>query len=217
MSVSFAQLSFGRRAGRVVFFAAWREKATGLYLQGGGATVVCKGIRTSPHAGDTTWPALFDARCRAVIFDDLRAIQLRYGFLPKAELEAFSQRSHTPLYQIHSVASFYPHFQLAPPPKADVRVGASLDKAHSPSTDDYYPDVSRRLEEVGVVVINVCLDDAGKMTGPPKVQTTSKSPRLDDAAVRWGSHARFIQGTLNGKPVAGCTAFRVRFQLTGDK
>ena len=27
---SFAQLSFGRHAGRVVFFAAWREKATGL-------------------------------------------------------------------------------------------------------------------------------------------------------------------------------------------
>jgi len=61
-----------------------------------------------------------------VIFDDLRAIQLRFGFLPKAELEALSQRSHTPLYQIHSVASFYPHFQLAPPPKADVRVCADM-------------------------------------------------------------------------------------------
>jgi formate dehydrogenase beta subunit len=61
-----------------------------------------------------------------VIFDDLRAIQLRYGFLPKAELETFSQRSHIPLYQIHSVASFYPHFQLVPPPKADVRVCADM-------------------------------------------------------------------------------------------
>jgi len=61
-----------------------------------------------------------------VIFDDLRAIQLRYGFLPKAELEALSQRSHTALYQIHSVASFYPHFQLALPPKADVRVCADM-------------------------------------------------------------------------------------------
>ena len=61
-----------------------------------------------------------------MIFDDLRAIQLRFGFLPKAELEDFSQRSHTPLYQIHSVASFYPHFHLAPPPKADVRVCADM-------------------------------------------------------------------------------------------
>jgi NADH:ubiquinone oxidoreductase subunit F (NADH-binding)/NADH:ubiquinone oxidoreductase subunit E len=61
-----------------------------------------------------------------VIFDDLRAIQLRYGFLPKAELQALSERSRTPLYQIHSVASFYPHFHLIPPPNADVRVCADM-------------------------------------------------------------------------------------------
>ncbi len=61
-----------------------------------------------------------------MIFDDLRAIQLRYGFLPKAELEGLSQRTQTPLYQIHSVASFYPHFHLAPPPKAEIRVCADM-------------------------------------------------------------------------------------------
>ena len=61
-----------------------------------------------------------------MIFDDLRAIQTRHGFLPKAELEALSQRTQTPLYQIHSVASFYPHFHLAVPPKADLRVCADM-------------------------------------------------------------------------------------------
>jgi formate dehydrogenase beta subunit len=61
-----------------------------------------------------------------VIFDDLRAIQLRYGFLPKAELEGLSQRTQTPLYQIHSVASFFPHFHLAPPAKAEIRVCADM-------------------------------------------------------------------------------------------
>jgi formate dehydrogenase beta subunit len=61
-----------------------------------------------------------------VIFDDLRAIQLRHGFLPKAELEALSARTQTPLYQIHSVASFYPHFHLAPPPRAEIRVCADM-------------------------------------------------------------------------------------------
>jgi len=61
-----------------------------------------------------------------VIFDDLRAIQLRHGFLPKAELENLSQRTQTPLYQIHSVASFYPHFHLAPPARAEVRVCADM-------------------------------------------------------------------------------------------
>jgi len=61
-----------------------------------------------------------------VIFDDLRAIQLRHGFLPKAELESLSSRTQTPLYQIHSVASFYPHFHLAPPARAEVRVCADM-------------------------------------------------------------------------------------------
>ena len=61
-----------------------------------------------------------------MIFDDLRAIQLRYGFLPKGELEGLSQRTQTPLYQIHSVASFYPHFHLTPPAKAEIRVCADL-------------------------------------------------------------------------------------------
>ena len=61
-----------------------------------------------------------------MIFDDLRAIQIRHGFLPRAELEELSQRTQTPLYQIHSVASFYPHFYLAVPPKAEIRVCADM-------------------------------------------------------------------------------------------
>jgi formate dehydrogenase beta subunit len=61
-----------------------------------------------------------------VIFDELRAIQLRYGYLPKAELEGLSQRTQTPLYQIHSVASFYPHFHLLPPAKAEIHVCADM-------------------------------------------------------------------------------------------
>jgi formate dehydrogenase beta subunit len=61
-----------------------------------------------------------------VIFDELRAIQLRHGYLPKAELEQLSHRSQIPLYQIHSVASFYPHFHLAPPSRAEVYVCADM-------------------------------------------------------------------------------------------
>jgi NADH:ubiquinone oxidoreductase subunit F (NADH-binding)/NADH:ubiquinone oxidoreductase subunit E len=77
-------------------------------------------VSQSQHAGAIL------ARWGAVIFDDLRAIQLRYGFLPKAELQGLSQRTQTPLYQIHSVASFYPHFHLVPPAKAEIRVCADM-------------------------------------------------------------------------------------------
>ena len=74
-------------------------------------------VQPIPHVaprGDRSAVGAVHTR-RAVIFDDLRAIQHRHGFLPKPELEALSQRTSTPLYQIHSVASFYPHFHLAPP------------------------------------------------------------------------------------------------------
>lgn len=61
-----------------------------------------------------------------MIFDELRAIQLRHGYLPKAELQSLSQRIQAPLYQIHSVASFYPHFHLTPPASAEVLVCADM-------------------------------------------------------------------------------------------
>ena len=83
-----------------------------------------------------------------MIFDDLRAIQLRYGFLPKVELEALSQRSHTPLYQIHSVASFYPHFHLAPPPKADIRICADM-SCHLNGACELRADLERRFAKNG--------------------------------------------------------------------
>src|SRR5262249_17237900 len=79
-----------------------------------------------------------------VIFDDLRAIQLRHGFLPKAELEGLSRRTQTPLYQIHSVAIFYPHFHLAPPAKAEIRVCADM-SCHLNGACELRTDLERRF------------------------------------------------------------------------
>jgi len=79
-----------------------------------------------------------------VIFDDLRAIQLRHGFLPKAELESLSSRTQTPLYQIHSVASFYPHFHLAAPARAEVRVCADM-SCHLNGACELRADIERRF------------------------------------------------------------------------
>ena len=79
-----------------------------------------------------------------MIFDDLRAIQLRYGFLPKAELEDLSKRTQTPLYQLHSVASFYPHFHLTPPARAEVRVCADM-SCHLNGACELRAELERRL------------------------------------------------------------------------
>src|SRR3974390_794774 len=91
------------------------------YLQAARRNLVCGVTFFWKRAGLCAIRCSFP-RPDPVIFDELRAIQLRFGYLPKAELQSLSERPQTPLYQIHSVASFYPHFHLSPPAKAEVRI-----------------------------------------------------------------------------------------------
>ena len=79
-----------------------------------------------------------------MIFDELRAIQLRFGYLPKAELQSLSERTQTPLYQLHSVASFYPHFHLAAPAKAEVRICDDM-SCHLNSSCELRAELRRRF------------------------------------------------------------------------
>ncbi|MBM3264653.1 MAG: NADH-quinone oxidoreductase subunit NuoF [candidate division Zixibacteria bacterium] len=57
-----------------------------------------------------------------MLTQELEAIQHRFGYLPTEELKALSDRTHTPLYRIHGVISFYPHFRLAPPSPVILRI-----------------------------------------------------------------------------------------------
>ncbi|MDE2825606.1 MAG: NAD(P)H-dependent oxidoreductase subunit E, partial [Gemmatimonadota bacterium] len=61
-----------------------------------------------------------------MLIDDLRELQARHGYLPDAELKSLSERKGIPLYEIHGVAGFYPHFRLEPPPAASLRVCTDL-------------------------------------------------------------------------------------------
>ena len=56
------------------------------------------------------------------IFDELRAIQQRHRYLPANELRTLAARLDLPLFYLQGVASFYPHFYLQPPARAEVRV-----------------------------------------------------------------------------------------------
>jgi formate dehydrogenase beta subunit len=60
------------------------------------------------------------------VFEELRAIQRDFGYLPADRLKALSATIDVPISQIHAVASFYPHFHLSPPPRVDVRVCADM-------------------------------------------------------------------------------------------
>jgi len=56
------------------------------------------------------------------LLHELHELQVQHGWLSPDVLRAFSERTHTPLYRLQEVASFYPFYRLSPPPKAHVAV-----------------------------------------------------------------------------------------------
>jgi NADH:ubiquinone oxidoreductase subunit F (NADH-binding)/NADH:ubiquinone oxidoreductase subunit E len=57
-----------------------------------------------------------------LIFEELKAIQREHGYISAGELAALAGRIHVPVSRLHGVASFYPHFHLTPPARAEVKV-----------------------------------------------------------------------------------------------
>lgn len=107
------------------------------------------------------------------------------------------------------------HVEAPPPPaRATSRTAPGPGKGF-PNTEDYYPNASRRLEEQGIVVLNVCVDQSGKLTQEPTVEKSSGSPRLDEGGLKLAKagSGHYKPGTEDGKPVSGCGKFGIRFQL----
>ncbi len=75
------------------------------------------------------------------MFEELRAIQREFGYLPPDQLAEVASRLDVPVSQIHAVASFYPHFHLSPPPVADVRVCSDM-TCHLRGGDQLNDDLS---------------------------------------------------------------------------
>ena len=53
-----------------------------------------------------------------------------------------------------------------------------------PSTDEFYPDASIRLEEKGLVTVQVCVDGKGRLTSEPTIVQSTGSTRLEEGALR---------------------------------
>jgi NADH:ubiquinone oxidoreductase subunit F (NADH-binding)/NADH:ubiquinone oxidoreductase subunit E len=56
------------------------------------------------------------------VFEDLRRVQDNIGFVPPAEIARIAERRNVAIKDVHTVASFYPHFHLKAPIRVDVRV-----------------------------------------------------------------------------------------------
>jgi periplasmic protein TonB len=107
-----------------------------------------------------------------------------------------------------------PQVYAPAPARRIVRTGAMLDVRGSGDPDEFYPETSRRLEESGTALIYACSGATGRVEGTPRVEKSSGSARLDQAAVRFAMHARYHPATEDGKPIPGCVKFNVVFRLT---
>jgi len=109
-----------------------------------------------------------------LIFDDLRAIQSQYGYLPSEQLKELSHRTQTPLYRIHGVADFYPHFHLSRPPKVRMSVCSDM-SCHLRGSLDLKASLQQRfhgMSEKDVAVGDVsCL---GQCDGAPAVSVNDR-------------------------------------------
>ena len=79
------------------------------------------------------------------MFEELRAVQRQFGYLPAEQLHTLSTKLKIPVSHIHAVASFYPHFHLAPPPKADVRVCVDM-SCHLRGADSLRKDLKAAFQ-----------------------------------------------------------------------
>jgi len=68
------------------------------------------------------------------VFEDLRHVQDAHGYVSAKEIELIAERRGVHVRDVHTVASFYPHFRLKAPVPVDVRVcddmTCHLHKAH---------------------------------------------------------------------------------------
>jgi NADH:ubiquinone oxidoreductase subunit F (NADH-binding)/NADH:ubiquinone oxidoreductase subunit E len=129
------------------------------------------------------------------IFDRLRTIQERHGYLPAEQLKALSKSADIPLYQIHGVADFYPHFHLKPRPKVTVQVCSDL-PCHLRGAATLRRDLETRcgaFKKQGVAIGGVsCL---GQCDGAPAVSINDHIHRDVSAA----QAEAWVRAALDGK------------------
>jgi NADH:ubiquinone oxidoreductase subunit F (NADH-binding)/NADH:ubiquinone oxidoreductase subunit E len=118
----------------------------------------------------------------ANIFEQLRSIQTEYGYLPADQLKALSKSADIPLFQIHGVADFYPHFHLSPPPKVSARVCSDM-SCHLRGAGPLRDELRARFDKMSardVVVGEVsCL---GQCDGAPAISINDHIYRNANAA-----------------------------------
>lgn len=61
-----------------------------------------------------------------MLIEELQRLQHHHGYLPRDALQELAERLKVPFFEVYGVASFYPHFRLAPPTGTTLAVCTDL-------------------------------------------------------------------------------------------
>ena len=103
-----------------------------------------------------------------MLIQELRHIQERNGgYIPEAELYALAARLGKPKHEVYGVASFYPEFRFAPPPKAHIQVCTAL-PCHMKGAERLYRMVQKAAKGREDVEVSRC-PCLGRCDGAPAI------------------------------------------------
>jgi formate dehydrogenase beta subunit len=146
------------------------------------------------------------------VFEELRAIQRDFGYLPADQIRMLAARINVPISQIHTVASFYPHFHLSPPPKVDVRVCADM-SCHLCGGDKVRSALDSAFQGADVKDVSIrdvsCL---GRCDQAPAIMVNDNIY----AHVSSRDAVTMVEDVLNGKPLPGRHQSAERMAVVSD-
>jgi protein TonB len=115
---------------------------------------------------------------------------------------------------VDNAAPEQPHTFSSPPPQARVRVPVRMDPKHPLRIGaDYYPDASRRANEMGRCVVQVTVAADGRIIAA-MIQTHTGFDRLDQACLNGVRGQRMLPATEDGKPVESTVSVPILWNLT---
>jgi NADH:ubiquinone oxidoreductase subunit F (NADH-binding)/NADH:ubiquinone oxidoreductase subunit E len=83
-----------------------------------------------------------------MLFDELRIIQHKHGYLPADQIQELAQDLDIPLYRINGVAEFYPEFRVTPPAQAVVELCTDM-ACHLRGADVLFNELDHRFSKMG--------------------------------------------------------------------
>ena len=150
------------------------------------------------------------------IFEDLKAIQREFGYLPVDKLQSVADARGMHVREVHAVASFYPHFHLKAPARVDVRVCTDM-SCHLRGAGMFKQELEDRLKAQGRADCSIreisCL---GRCDGAPALLISTKSEEQIYDNITVDRAADIVIGNLGGKPLPHTRPERLRQELQSD-